>query len=155
MKSGMCQQKCSLRQEKAPFKACLVHTGTTGDKKMKTAVGLAGTTGFPYQLSPIKAQKGLEIPAVSFAETPASLKKIFKQNINNYVTPDAFFVTKFREIFQQIKRRHTTAAESKRWLGGPRMQYWPQELNFAVLVRHRTAEFHEKSLTVAWQCHRK
>ena len=27
---------------------------------------------------------------------------------------------------------HTTGAESKHWLGGPDMKYWPQQLNFAV-----------------------
>jgi len=43
-----------------------------------------------------------------------------------------FLVTKLREIFQQTKLSHSTAAESKQWLGGPCMQYWPQQLNFAV-----------------------
>ena len=28
--------------------------------------------------------------------------------------------------------RHNSAAESKVWLGGPNMKYWPQQLNFAV-----------------------
>jgi len=27
---------------------------------------------------------------------------------------------------------HRMAAESRQWLGGPHMQYWPQQLNFAV-----------------------
>jgi len=48
------------------------------------------------------------------------------------VTPYTFFVTKFREIFQQTKLRRNTAAKSKRWLGEPDMKYWPQKLNFAV-----------------------
>jgi len=101
-------------------------------QKMKSALGLASTAGFPYQLSPMKAKNALAIPAENFAETPASLKKIFNQPINIYVTPDVFFVTKFREIFQQTKLRHNSASESKRWLGGPHMSYWQQRLNFAV-----------------------
>jgi len=99
---------------------------------MKAALGLAGTAGFLYQLSPMKTKKALAIPAVNFAETPASLKKILNQPINIYVTPDVVFMRKFREIFQQTKLRYSTVAKSKRWLGGPRMQYWPQQLNFAM-----------------------
>jgi len=69
-------------------------------QKMKSTLGLASTAGFPYQLLSMKTTKGLPIPTVNFEETPASLGKIFDQPINIYVTPDLFFVTKFREIFQ-------------------------------------------------------
>ena len=48
------------------------------------------------------------------------------------MTPDSFFVVKFRKIFQQTRIRHESAAEAKRWLGGPHMDYWRQQLNFAV-----------------------
>jgi len=60
------------------------------------------------------------------------LKKIFNAEIQIYVTPDQYFTTKFREIFQKTKLRHTSGTESKHWLGGPDMKYWPQQLNFAV-----------------------
>ena len=93
--------------------------------KMKAALGLEGVEGFPYQLSPLRTKRALPIPAVHFTEAAPSLKKIF----NN---PESFFVAKFREIFQQTRIRHNTAAEVKRWLGGPNMSYWPQQLNFAV-----------------------
>jgi len=98
---------------------------------MKAALGLMGVAGFPYQLSPMKTEIVLPILAVDFTEAALSLKKIFDQNINIYVTPDTF-LTKFREIIQQTKLRHSMAAESKKWLGGPHMSYWPQQLNFAV-----------------------
>ena len=100
--------------------------------QMKAALGIQGAPGFPYQLSPLKTKTPLSIPAVEFTKPAPSLKKIFNNPINIYVTPDSFFVTKFREIFQQTKIRHTSAAESKRWLGGPNMSFWPQQLNFAV-----------------------
>ena len=100
--------------------------------QMKAALGLQGVSGFPYQLSPLKTKTPLPIPAVEFTKPAPSLKKIFNNTINIYVTPDDFFVTKFREIFQKTKIRHTSASESKRWLGGPNMIYWPQQLNFAV-----------------------
>jgi len=60
------------------------------------------------------------------------LKKIFNAEIKIYVTPDQYFMTKFREIFQETKLRHTSGTESKHWLGGPDMKYWLQQLNFAV-----------------------
>ena len=100
--------------------------------KMKTALGLDGVEGFPYQLSPLRTKRALPIPAVHFTEAAPSLKKIFNNPINIYVRPESFFVAKFREIFQQTRIRHNTAAEAKRWLGGPIMSYWPQQLNFAV-----------------------
>jgi len=74
----------------------------------------------------------LAIPAVPFDGKAQSLKKIFDTPIQIYVTPDQYFKTKSREIFQDTKLRHTSAAESKHWLGGPDMKYWPQQLNFAV-----------------------
>ena len=100
--------------------------------QMKAALGLQGAPVFPYQLSPLKKKTPLPIPAVDFTKPAPSLKKIFNSPINIYVTPDSFFVAKFREIFQKTKIRHTSASEAKRWLGGPHMNYWPQQLNFAV-----------------------
>ena len=100
--------------------------------QMKAALGLEGVEGFPYQLSPLKTKRALPIPAVDFTKAAPSLKKIFNNPINLYVRPDSFFVVKFREIFQHTRIRHNSAAEAKRWLGGPQMDYWPQQLNFAV-----------------------
>jgi len=100
--------------------------------QMKTALGLDDVNGFPYQLSPLKTKKALPIPAVDFTEAAPSLKKIFNSPIKIYVTPDSFFLAEFRDIFEQTRIRHTSASESKRWLGGPDMKYWPQQLNFAV-----------------------
>ena len=67
-----------------------------------------------------------------FSSKAPSLKKIFNSEIKIYATPDEYFTTKFREIFKKTKLRHTSAAESKQWLGGPKMRYWEQQLNFAV-----------------------
>jgi len=100
--------------------------------QMKTALGLDDVNGFPYQLSPLKTKKPLPIPAVDFTEAAPSIKKIFAGPVKIYVTPDSFFVTSFREIFEQTRIRHTSASESKRWLGGPQIKYWPQQLTFAV-----------------------
>ena len=100
-------------------------------KKKKTALGLIGLEGFPFQLSPLKTQTALPIPAVEFTESAPSIAKIFNQN-RIYATPDEFFATKFRDIFQQTRLEHTTAAEAKTWLRAPNMKYWSQQLSFAV-----------------------
>ena len=101
------------------------------DQKMKTALGLIGVEGFPFQLSPLERRKALPIPAVEFTEPAPSVAKIFDSN-RIYATPDEFFTTKFRGIFQQTRLKHTTSAEAKTWLRAPNMKYWPQQLSFAV-----------------------
>ena len=74
----------------------------------------------------------LPIPAEGFYEAAPSLKKIFINQINIYVTPDQYFTTKSKEIFQKTRLTHHSGKESKKWLPGPNMSYWPQQLNFAV-----------------------
>ena len=82
-------------------------------QKMKAALGLAGMEGFPFQLSPLKTKKALPIPAVEFTEPAPSVAKIFNRENRIYATPDEFFATKFRDIFQQTLLKHTTSAEAK------------------------------------------
>ena len=79
----------------------------------------------------LKTKTALPIPAVEFTEPAPSVAKIFDSN-RIYATPDEFFTTKFRDIFQQIRLKHTTSAEAKTWLRAPNMKYWTQQLNFAV-----------------------
>ena len=90
---------------------------------MKTAFGLVGVAGFPYQLSPLKTKIALPIPAVDFAEAAPSLAKIFNKEKETYATPGKFFCTKFRDIFQKIRLTHTASAEVKTWLRGPSIKY--------------------------------
>ena len=101
-------------------------------QKKKTALGLIGVEGFPLQLSPLKTKKALPIPAVEFTEPAPSIAKIFNKENRIYATPDEFFTTKFCDIFQQTRLKHTTSAEVKTWLQGPNMNYWPHQLKFAV-----------------------
>ncbi|KAL9955185.1 hypothetical protein ACROYT_G036472, partial [Oculina patagonica] len=97
--------------------------------EMKKALGVNQISGgFPQQLSPSGAKgSSLPIPAVGFHEAAPSLKKIFNSQINIYVTPDQYFTTKLREIFQKTKLKHTSGKESKRWLASQNMAYWPQQ----------------------------
>ena len=108
------------------------------EKAQKAAIAkekaqdLEDNGGFPYQLSLLGTKFSLPIPAEPFHGKALSLKKIFNADMKIYVTPDQYFTTKFREMFQKTKLRHTSAAESKHWLAGPDMKYWPKQLNFAV-----------------------
>ena len=102
--------------------------------EMKSALGVdQSSEGFPQQLTP-SGLKGdsLPIPAVGFHDAAPSLKKIFNDQLNIYVTPGQYFRTKFREIFQKTKLTHHSGKESKTLLAGPNIKYWPQQLNFAV-----------------------
>ena len=123
--------------------------------EMKAALGLQGVPGFPYQLSPLKTKRPLPIPAVDFAEKVTSLAKIFNEDKKIYPTTEEFFVTKFRNIFQQTRLTHTASAESKTWLAGPNMKYWPQQLNFAVFCATQgcgvSREIFESGLTLTPQ----
>jgi len=109
--------------------------------EMKQALGLGDGGGFPYQLSALGSKVSLPIPAEPFGGKVPSLRKIFNAEIKIYVTPDQYFTTKFREIFQKTKLRHTSGTESKHWSGGPDMKYWPQQLNFAVFCDTRVWSF--------------
>ena len=72
------------------------------------------------------------VPAVQFEENPESFGELFNQKINIFVSPTEYFTTKFREIFSKTQIKHTTGKESRSWLSGPKMKYWPQQLNFAL-----------------------
>ena len=89
---------------------------------MKTALGLDGVSGFPYQLLPLKNKTVLPIPAIDFTESALSIAKIFKKENRIYATPDESFVTKFRDIFKQTRLEHTASSEAKTWLRGPNMK---------------------------------
>ena len=101
-------------------------------QQIKNALGLAGIEGFPFQLSPLRTKTAWPIPALEFTESVPSIAKIFNQENRIYATPDEFFFTNFRNIFQQDRLTHKASAEAKTWLRGPNMGYWPQQLNFAV-----------------------
>ena len=122
-------------------------------QQIKTALGLIGVQGFPFQLSPLKTKIALPIPAVDFTEPASSIAKIFNRENRIYATPDEFFVTKFRDIFQQTRLTYTASAEAKTWLRGPNMKYWHQQLNFAVFWATQGCGIFVKSLTAGFLLH--
>ena len=95
--------------------------------EMKEALGIGG---FPVELI-LNDHTLLPVPAVQFEKNPESISKLFEK-INIFVSPTEYFVTKFRDIFSKTQIKHTTGKESRSWLSGPKMKYWPQQLNFAL-----------------------
>ena len=95
--------------------------------EMKEALGIGG---FPVELI-LNDHTLLPVPAVQFEKNPESISKLFEK-INIFVSPTEYFVTKFRDIFLKTQIKHTTGKESRSWLSGPKMKYWPQQLNFAL-----------------------
>lgn len=100
-------------------------------EEMKKALGLKKNPGFPQVLRENPAV-ALNVPAIDFNKAAPSLQKVFAKKIKIFATSSDYFKTSFRQIFEQLQIAHTTAAESKKWLAGPEMSYWPQQLNFAV-----------------------
>ena len=96
--------------------------------EMKSALGIGG---FPVELS-LNYHQLLPVPAIQFEENPEGISELFNQKINIFVSPTEYFTTNFREIFSKTQIKHTTGKESRSWLSGSKMKYWPQQLNFAL-----------------------
>ena len=97
--------------------------------EMKKALGL--TVDFPLELT-LNPKPSLPIPAIDFGENrPLNLREKLKR-LNIYATPTDYFSIPVRDIFTNTTIKHTSSQESLRWLAGPSMKYWRQQLNFAV-----------------------
>ena len=92
----------------------LIQDGKYWSRVLKDALGFHQDGGFPSQLSPFLQSK-------------------IKKPIPIYVTSTEFFTTKFREIFKKTQIKFTTAKTGRKWLKGPDLSFWPQQLNFAVV----------------------
>ena len=100
---------------------------------LKDALGLHQDGGFPAQLSLLTENKPQPVPAVGFCDnTTQSIVYVLNKELKIYVTPTDYFTTKFRQIFTNTKITFRSAKYAKKWLGGPHMSFWPQQLNFAL-----------------------
>ena len=95
---------------------------------MKSALGIGG---FPVELT-LNYHPLLPVPAVQFEENLEGISELFNQRINIFVSPTEYFTTKFRDIFSKTQITHTTGKESRSWLSGPKMKYWPQQLKVPI-----------------------
>ena len=77
----------------------------------------------------------MPIPAVDFSEEidkSMHIGDVLNKKLKIYVTPTEFFTTKFREIFKKTQITFTTAKYGRKWVKGPNLSFWPQQLNFAL-----------------------
>ena len=92
--------------------------------------------GFPMQLTPFTQNNPQKsIPAVDFSEEinqSTHIGHVLNKELKVYVTPTEFFTTKFREIFKNTQIKFTTEKYARKWLKGPDLSFWPQQLNFAL-----------------------
>ena len=97
-------------------------------KEMKQNLGL--TSGFLSALT-LNPSPKLVVPAISFDKTAHSLNYMLI-NHEIYVTPTDKFKIKFRDIFVDTMLTHYSGKEARRWLSGPNMNLWNEQLNWAV-----------------------
>ena len=88
-------------------------------------------------LTPLKRTKQTQmpIPAVDFSEEidkSMHIGDVLNKELKIYVTPTELFTTKFREIFKNTQITFKTAKYGRKWIAGPNLSFWPQQLNFAL-----------------------
>ena len=99
---------------------------------MKDALGMDQDSGFPAKLSLLVENKPQPVTAIGFYDNiTQSIADVLNKEIKIYVTPTDYFTTKFRQIFTNTKITLTSSEYARKWLGGPNMGFWPQQLNFA------------------------
>ena len=118
--AGVFQRKRRFVKKCLRFRQAVLECGN------ETSTRFGRQRRFSLSIVPLGSKVSLPIPAEPFDGKAPRLKKIFNAKIKIYVTPDQYFTTKFRDIFQKTKLRHTSGAKSKHWLGGPDMKYWSQ-----------------------------
>ena len=85
-------------------------------------------SNFPQELT-LNSKSKLLVSALGHADKPLTFDF---SNLEIFVTPTDSFKMNFRDVFIDTKLTHHSDKESLRWLGSPDMNYWPQQLNFAV-----------------------
>ena len=85
-------------------------------------------SNFPQELI-FNSKPKLPVPAPGHADKPRTFDL---SNREIFVTPTDSFKMKFRDVFIDTKLTHHSGKESRRWLESPDMNYWPQQLNFAI-----------------------
>ena len=106
-------------------------------KPLKDPLGIHQDGGFPMPLTPLKRTKQTQmpIPAVYFCKEIdkfMQITNVLNKELKIYVTTTQFFTTKFREIFLKTQMKFTTSKYGRKWLAGPNLSFWPQQLNFAL-----------------------
>ena len=81
---------------------------------------------FPYTLLP--TTKIYDIHPTPFNRSTKSIPT----DLHIYVTPDESFIVKMKNVFTNETLTFTKAKQANKWLAGPNITFWPQQLSFAV-----------------------
>ena len=86
-------------------------------------------SSFPKSLTMTK--RSYSIPAIDF-DDPTSNTTNMLTSLDIYVSNTKKFTAKMRNIFTSQVVTFKFGKQSRKWLNAPDMNYWPQQLNFAV-----------------------
>ena len=94
-------------------------------------LGLNGgeLSSFPKSLS--ITNQSYPIPAIKFDDFTTDITKMLTY-LDIYVSNTKKFTAKMRNIFTSQVVTFKSGKQSRKWLNAPDMNYWPQQLNFAV-----------------------
>ena len=88
-------------------------------------------TSSPFPKSLTMTNRSYPIPAIDFDE-PTSNTTNMLTSLDIYVSNTKKFTAKMRNIFTSQVVTFKFGKQSRKWLNSPDMNYWPQQLNFAV-----------------------
>ena len=71
------------------------------------------------------------IPAIPLDNFSSNVTDLLT-SVDIYVSKGQKFTAKMRNVFKSQVVTFKFAKQCRRWLNGPDMNYWPQQLNFAV-----------------------
>ena len=86
-------------------------------------------SSFPESLT--LTNRSYLIPAVNFDDFTSDITKMLTL-LDIYVSNTKKFTAKMRDVFTNQVVTFKFGKQSRKWLNGPDMNYWPQQLNFAV-----------------------
>ena len=96
------------------------------DDRLKGGTELSS---FPKSLT--MTNRSYPIPAIDFDDFTSDITKMLT-SLDIYVSNTKKFTAKMRNIFVNQVVTFKFGNQSRKWLNAPDMNYWPQQLNFAV-----------------------
>jgi len=101
-------------------------TQALGKRILEAATSQIPNDGFPKELK--MAKTSYPVICTPFNKNPPNFNSV---EIEIYVTPSQKFTIKPRNVFT-TELKHITSKEAYKWLRGPDMSYYPQQLAFAL-----------------------
>ena len=94
-------------------------------------LGLNGKTVSSFPDSLTMTDHSYPIPAIDFDDFTSDTTAMLT-SLDIYVSNTKKFTAKMRNVFKSQVVTFKFGKQSRKWLNAPDMNYWPQQLNFAV-----------------------